>query len=101
MLFQLIAPGDTLQTVQPAIASTGIPLTPEMAVALDRLARPSQERIAMKAVKTKRKASKYAVKYGKAFKKVAKNYMKKNGGWKKNGFRNAQKAAHKLAKRMK
>lgn len=101
MLFQLISPGDTLQTFQPAIASQGIPLTPEMAVALDRLARPTTDAVAMKAVKTKRKASKYAVKYGKAFKKVAKKHMKKNGGWKKNGFRNAQKAAHKLAKGMK
>ncbi|GAH96103.1 unnamed protein product [marine sediment metagenome] len=100
MLFQLIAPGDTLQTLQPAISSRGIPLTPEMAVALDRLARPGQEAVAMKAVKTKRKASKYAVKYGKAFKKVAKKHMKKGGGWKTNGFKRAQKEAHKLAKRM-
>jgi len=101
MLFQLIAPGDTLQTLQPVIASTGVPLTPEMAAILDRLAQPGQERIAMKAVKAKRKASSYAVKYGKAFKKVAKLHMKKGGGWKKNGFKNAQKAAHKLAKGMK
>lgn len=101
MLFQLIAPGDTLQGLQPILASKGIPLTPEMAVALDRLARPGTEAIAMKAVKGKRKASKYAVKYGRAFKKVATRYKKKNGGWKSNGFKNAQKAAHKLAKRMK
>lgn len=101
MLFQLIAPGDTLQTLQPVIASTGIPLSLEVAAVLDRLAQPGQERTAMKAVKTKRKASKYAVKYGKAFKKVSKSYMKKGGGWKKNGFKNAQKAAHKLAKGMK
>lgn len=50
--------------------------------------------------KVKRKASDYSKKYGKAFKKIAKKYKKKNGGWKANGFRNAQKAAHKLAKRM-
>jgi len=101
MLFQLIAPGDTLQTFQPAIASAGIPLTPEIAAVLDRLAQPQLERVAMKAVKTKRKASKYAVKYGKAFKKVASKHKLKSGGWKKNGFKNAQKAAHKLAKGMK
>ena len=101
MLFQLIAPGDILQTFQPAIASAGVPLTPQMAAVLDRLAQPQLERVAMKAVKTKRKASKYAVKYGKAFKKISKSYMKKGGGWKKNGFKNAQKAAHKLAKGMK
>jgi hypothetical protein len=101
MLFQLIAPGDTLQTLQPAIASAGVPLTPQMAAVLDRLAQPQLERVAMKAVKTKRKASTYAVKYGKAFKKISKSYMKKGGGWKKNGFKNAQKAAHNLAKGMK
>ena len=46
----------------------------------------------------KRKASAYSKRYGKAFKKVAKDYLKKSGGWKKNGFKSAQKAAHKLAK---
>jgi len=55
MLFNLIAPGDTLQTLQPAIANAGVPLTPEMAAVLDRLAQPGQERIATKAVKTKLK----------------------------------------------
>ena len=67
-------------------------------MALDRLARPTQDRIAMKAVKGKRKASAYSKRYGKAFKKVAKKYLKKNGGWKVGGFKSAQKAAHKLAK---
>ena len=98
-IFQLIAPGDTLQTLQPAIAGAGVPLSPEVALALDRLAQPTQERIAMKAVKGKRKASAYSKRYGKAFKKVAKNYLKKNGGWKQGGFKSAQKAAHKLAKK--
>ena len=50
--------------------------------------------------KVKRKASAYAKKYGKAFKKVQKKYKTKAGRWKANGFRNAQRAAHKLAKRM-
>jgi ribosomal protein L17 len=50
--------------------------------------------------KVSRKASAYAKKYGKAFKKVAKKYKKKSGGWKVNGFKRAQKEAHKLAKRM-
>jgi hypothetical protein len=50
--------------------------------------------------KPKRRKSAYSRKYGKAFKKVAKKYKKKSGGWKANGFRNAQRAAHKLAKRM-
>ena len=87
-IFQLIAPGDTLQTLQPAIAGAGIPLSPEVAMALDRIAQPTQEAIAMKAVKGKRKASAYSKRYGRAFKKVAKNYLKKNGSWKTNGFKN-------------
>ncbi len=51
--------------------------------------------------KTVRKASAYSKKYGRAFKKVAARFKKKGGGWKKNGFKNAQKAAHKEAKTMK
>jgi hypothetical protein len=49
--------------------------------------------------KPKRKASAYSKRYGAAFRKVAKKFKKKNGSWKTNGFKNAQKAAHKLAKR--
>jgi hypothetical protein len=97
-IFQLIAPGDTLQTLQPVIAGAGVPLSPEVAAYLDRIAQPGQERIAMKAVKGKRKATAASRRYGKAFKKVAKDYKKKNGSWKVNGFRNAVRAAHKLAK---
>ena len=97
-IFQLITPGDTLQTLQPAIAGARIPLSPEVAAYLDRIAQPSQERIAMKAIKGKRKASAYSIRYGKAFKKVSTDYLKKKGGWKLNGFKSAQKAAHKLAK---
>lgn len=51
--------------------------------------------------KVKRKASAYSRKYGKAFKKVAGKYKLKSGAWAKDGFKRAQKAAHKLAKRMK
>ena len=45
----------------------------------------------------KRKSA-YSKRFGKAFKKVAKDYKKKNGEWMKNGFRSAVRAAHKLAK---
>ena len=48
-------------------------------------------------VKKPRKASAYSKRYGKAFKKVAPDYKKNNGEWKKNGFRSAVNAAHKLA----
>ena len=46
----------------------------------------------------KRKASAYSKRFGKAFKKVSKQYKKKNGQWMKNGFRSAVRAGHKLAK---
>ena len=97
-IFQLISPGDTLETLQPVIAGAGVPLSPELAMELDRLGRPTQDRIAMKAIKGKRKATAASKRYGKAFKKIAKDYKKKNGSWKVNGFRNAVRAAHKLAK---
>ena len=51
--------------------------------------------------KAPRKASAYSKKYGKAFKKVQGKYKLKSGKWAKDGFKRAQKAAHKLAKRMK
>ena len=51
------------------------------------------------AKKITRTASAYSKRYGRAFKKVSKRYKKKNGSWKKNGFKMAQKAAHKEAKR--
>ena len=49
--------------------------------------------------KQKRKASSSNRAYSKAFKKVKGKYMKKSGGWKQDGFKNASKAAWKLVKR--
>ena len=46
----------------------------------------------------KRKTSAYQRAYKRAFKRVAPTYKKKNGDWKKNGFRAAVRAAHKLAR---
>ena len=46
----------------------------------------------------KRRATRSQKRYGRAFKKVAPQFKLKNGSWKKNGFRNAVRAAHKLAK---
>lgn len=46
----------------------------------------------------KRKASAASKRYGRAFKQIAPSFKLKNGSWKKNGFRNAVRAAHKLAK---
>lgn len=46
----------------------------------------------------KRKVSAYNKRYARAFKKVAAKYKKKDGSWQKDGFKRAQRAAHKMAK---
>jgi len=46
----------------------------------------------------KRKASAYNKRYAKAFRSVANRYKKKDGSWKKNGFKSAQREAHRMAK---
>lgn len=45
----------------------------------------------------KRKVSAYNRAYKKAFKRVSPRYKLKNGKWKKGGFKQAVKAAHKIA----
>jgi hypothetical protein len=49
--------------------------------------------------KAKRKVSAYSKRYGQMFRRVAPKYKLKNGSWAKNGFKRAQKEAHKLAKK--
>ncbi len=51
------------------------------------------------AKKITRKASAYSKRYGKAFKKLAPKYKKKNGQWKKDGFKRCGAAARREAKR--
>ena len=46
-----------------------------------------------------RKASEYSKRYGRAFKRLAHKYKKKNGSWKKDGFKRAQAAAHREARK--
>jgi len=65
----------------------------EMAMGSTTITAPTPE-----PVQKKRKASAYSKRFGKAFKKVSKTYKLKNGKWKKNGFRSAVRAGHKLAK---
>lgn len=65
---------------------------------LGKMAEPVERKVKRK---VKRKASAYSKKYGKAFKEVSKKYKLKSGAWAKDGFKRAQKAAHKKAKRMK
>lgn len=56
---------------------------------------------AAKTVKKKRtrKKSRYNMEYSKNFKAVESKYKTKSGSWKKDGFKRAQKEAHKLTKK--
>jgi hypothetical protein len=65
------------------------------------MAKEQSQKLAPLEKKAKRKASAYSKKYGRAFKRVAGKYKLKSGKWAKDGFKRAQKAAHKLAKKMK
>ena len=49
--------------------------------------------------KKKRKASAYSKRYGKAFKRLAPKFKKKDGSWKKDGFARCARAARKEAKK--
>ena len=51
------------------------------------------------AARPKRKKSAYNRRYAAAFKKVQKKFKKKNGGWMKDGFKRAQREAHRIAGR--
>lgn len=83
--------------MQEALISRGI--DPEIAKVLaERACKPTVGR----AVKgTKRRVSKYARKYKRAFARVANKYKLKSGAWRVGGFDKAVKEAHKLAKKMK
>lgn len=48
---------------------------------------------------TKRKASAYSKRYGRHFKQLAPKYKKKNGQWKKDGFKRCAAAARRMAKK--
>ncbi len=49
-------------------------------------------------VKSRKKSTPYQRKYKKAFAKVKPKHMKKDGTWKKGGFKAAVKAAHRMCK---
>lgn len=51
------------------------------------------------APKKKRRATAYSKRYGKAFKRLAPKFKKKNGSWKKDGFKRCAAAARKVAKK--
>ena len=83
---------ETCRLLKELLESAGVDT--DVAKAVGKLAEPAEKKV-------KRKASAYSIKYGKAFKRVAGKYKLKSGRWAKDGFKRAQKAAHKLAKKMK
>lgn len=61
---------------------------------------PSKRGTAKKPVQAKKRAaSAYSKRYGAAFKKLAPKYKKKNGQWKKDGFKRCAAAARRMAKK--
>jgi hypothetical protein len=82
---------ETCRLLKELLESAGV--ASSIAQPASRLAAPIEKKV-------KRKASAYSLKYGRAFKKVAGKYKLKSGKWAKDGFKRAQKAAHKLAKNM-
>jgi len=74
-------------------ASAGV--DPGIARLLEKLIDETGSRVTKK---VKRKVSSYNRKYGAAFKKCKAKHMKKNGTWKKGGFKRCVKEAHRMAK---
>ena len=75
-----------------AFGASGLPISMELPM------RSSEAPMPAKApALPRRKVSAYNRKYKAAFKKVSSTYKLKSGKWKKNGFRSAVKAAHKMA----
>lgn len=77
----------------PTATLTGLP--PEMVSGF--VEKTSVGAVELGKKKKKRKTSAYNRRYKAAFKRLAPKYKLKNGKWKKNGFRAAVKAAHKVA----
>jgi len=81
-------------------------LTPDEYMAIIRLIQSEREsegsslsdRKDMASKPKKRRKTAYQRRYEKNFKSIQDDYKLKNGNWKKNGFRRAVMAAHKLSK---
>lgn len=90
--------------MEKALVAEGVP--PAVARTLAMRACEPTVRSAGRAVKSKAKktassaARKAKSKYSRAFAKVKSRYQTKTGKWKKDGFKRAVRAAHKLAKTM-
>ena len=81
----IIPTGGNVKDVQEALTSDNAMITGDLDVALPST--PKKTRTA------------YQKRYMKAFKQVKSKYMKKNGTWKKDGFKKAVREAHKLSRK--
>jgi ribosomal protein L17 len=79
-------------------ATEQFPTAEQAGKSIGRRVTRGRSRKADPVTKKVRKISAYQKAYGKNFKKVAPKYKKKDGGWKKDGFKRAQAEAHKLTK---
>jgi hypothetical protein len=83
---------ETCKLLKELLESAGVPT--DLAKPLSRLAEPAEKKV-------KRKASDYSKRYGRNFKRIAGKYKLKSGAWAKNGFKRAQREAHRLTKKKK
>ncbi len=85
---------ETCRLLQELLESAGVDT--DVAKAVGNLAAPTEQKVKRK---IKRKASDYSKRYGRNFKRVAGKYKLKSGAWAKNGFKRAQREAHRLTKK--
>ena len=83
---------ETCRLLKELLESAGV--SSDIATPVSKLAAPTEKKV-------KRKASDYSKRYGKNFKRIAGKYKLKSGAWKKDGFKRAQREAHKMTKKKK
>ena len=83
---------ETCRLLKELLESAGVDT--DVAKAVGNLAAPTERKV-------KRKASDYSKRYGRNFKRIAGKYKLKSGAWAKNGFKRAQREAHRLTKKKK
>jgi hypothetical protein len=81
---------ETCRLLKELLESAGV--SPDVAEPVSKLAEPAERKV-------KRKASDYSKRYGRNFKRIAGKYQLKSGAWAKNGFKRAQREAHRLTKK--
>jgi len=83
---------ETCRLLKELLESAGV--SPDVSGPVSQMAAPTERKV-------KRKASDYSKRYGRNFKRIAGKYKLKSGAWAKNGFKRAQREAHRLTKKKK